>query len=270
MQIIDTHIHPDLIIEFQKNKNNIYYSYEKLIADSQRNSVIKLFCISTTNKNFTEYFNLADQFEEFYFSLGIHPTELKKDFFNDSLLELKNKISEARMDGLKLIGVGETGFDFFHDGGANRQLQEKGFHFQVSESIQADLPLIIHTRAATMETFDLLSSYKGRIRGTIHAFQDDKTWAKKFVDLGFKLGIGGSATYPKNEHIREAIRAVGIDHILLETDSPFLPPQSQRGSVNTPKNCYEIGCFVADILKKKEEYCLDKIFENTVKLFLVK
>lgn len=82
------------------------------------------------------------------------------------------------------------------------------------------------------------------------------------------LGIGGAITYPKNTHIREAVKSVGIEHLILETDSPFLPPQSQRGKVNMPNNCYEIGLFVSDILKTEKEYFFDKMYDNTIELFL--
>jgi TatD DNase family protein len=269
MQIIDTHIHPELIKNFQKKKNNTEYSYEELIEDSKKNAVVKMFCIATEIKNFDEYSYLATLFKEFYFSIGIHPTELLNNTLDDSLLELAKKIIQEKKNNNKLIGIGETGFDFFHtiekEAG---EMQEKAFHFQIEQSIKSNLPLIIHTRNATEKTYQVLSQYKGKIKGTIHAFQDTAEWAKKFVDLGFMLGIGGVITYPKNEHIREAIQAVGIEHIILETDSPFLPPQSQRGKINLPKNCYEIGCIAAKIIKKNEECFFEKIFENTVKLFL--
>lgn len=271
MQIIDTHIHPELITNFQKKKNNIEYSYEELIKDSKKNAVVKMFCIATEIKNFVEYSYLATRFKEFYFSIGIHPTELLNMTLNDSLLELEKKIIQEKKNNNKLIGIGETGFDFFHtiekEAG---EMQEKAFRFQIEQSIQFNLPLIIHTRNATEKTYQVLSQYKGKIKGTIHAFQDTTEWAKKFIDLGFMLGVGGVITYPKNTHIREAIQAVGIDHILLETDSPFLPPQSQRGKINFPKNCHEIGLFIANLLKTEKESLFNKIYNNTINLFFPK
>lgn len=269
MQIIDTHIHPELIKNFQKKKNNTEYSYEELIEDSKKNAVMKMFCIATEIKNFDEYSYLATLFQEFYFSIGIHPTELLNNPLDDSLLELKKKIIEEKKNNNKLIGIGETGFDFFHTSEEEAaEIQEKAFRFHIEQSIESNLPLIIHTRNATEKTYQVLSQYKGKIKGTIHAFQDTTEWAKKFIDLEFKLGIGGVITYQKNNHIREAVKSVGIEHLILETDSPFLPPQSQRGKVNMPNNCYEIGLFLSDILKTEKEYFFDKMYDNTIELFL--
>lgn len=269
MQIIDTHIHPELIKEFEEKKNNTKYSYERLIEDSKKNAIVKMFCIATETKNFDEYSYLASQFEEFYFSLGIHPNEVLNSTADDSLIELERKIINEKKNITKLIGIGETGFDFFHTNELESTItQEKAFRFHIEQSIQHNLPLIIHTRSATEKTYSVLHEYKGKIKGTIHAFQDNEKWAKKFIDLGFMLGIGGVITYPKNNHIREAVQTAGIHNIILETDSPFLPPQSQRGKTNFPYNCYEIGLFISNILKTDQEYFLDKVFQNTVQLFL--
>ncbi len=268
MKIIDTHFHPDTLIEFEKIKNNTIYSNKNIIKESKKNMVEAMFCISTSINNFEEYINKSLQYKEYYFSIGIHPCEIKNYDLEYMKSNLKSTIALCKNNRFKLIGIGETGMDFYRE--ENKiyaKEQAMIFNTQIELSIAYDLPLIIHTRNATDQTYSIIKSYSPNVRGTIHAFCDDYTWAKKFVDLGFKLGIGGVVTYPKNEHIRDAVKKIGIDNILLETDAPFLPIQSMRGKINHPLYCYQIGLYLSELLNIEKEICFAKIYNNTVKLF---
>ncbi len=268
MKIIDTHFHPETLIEFEKKKNKTTISNKKIIENSKKSSIDKMFCIATHLNNFEEYINLSLLHEEYYFSLGIHPCEFKNNELEDNILKLKETISYCQENKLKLIGIGETGIDLFHETGKEVfNNQEHLFKEQIQLSINHKLPLIIHTRNATNDTYQILKNYNSSLSGTIHAFCDDYLWAKKFIDLGFKLGIGGPITYPKNNHIRDAIKKVGIKHILLETDSPFLPIQSMRGKINYPQYCFDIGLQIAELLKIDQESCFKQIYQNTVNTF---
>lgn len=270
MKIIDTHFHPDILIELEKKKNNITFQNQNIIENSKKNMVEKMFCISTSINNFQEYINASIKHEEYYFSIGIHPCEIENQNIEDIILKLKNIIENTIKKKYKLIGIGETGLDYFRE--ENIILKKEQFylfHKQIEFSLLYNLPLIIHTRNATHDTYNILKSYNNKIYGTIHAFCDDYEWAKKFVDLGFKLGIGGVITYPKNEHIREAIKKIGCNNIILETDAPFLPIQKMRGQINHPKYCYEIGIYIANLLNINKEECLEIIYNNTINLFKI-
>lgn len=268
MKIIDTHFHPETLIEFEKIKNNTIFSNEKIIKNSKKNMLEAMFCISTSINNFSQYINDSIAYKEYYFSIGIHPCEIKNNDLKDSILKLKDTIALCKKNKLKIIGIGETGIDFYRE--EDKILAKEQiilFNTHIELSIIHNLPLIIHTRNATRETYEIIKNYSQKINGTIHAFCDDYTWAKKFIDLDFKLGIGGVITYPKNEHIRDAVKRIGIDNILLETDAPFLPIQSMRGKINHPEYCYNIGLYIADLLNIEKEICFDKIYNNTVKMF---
>jgi TatD DNase family protein len=270
MKIIDTHFHPDSLIEFQNSKNNVLLSQENIIENSKKNSVEKMFCISTEEKNFIEYLNLSKTHKEYYFSIGIHPCETKTINMEDTLIKLNSTIAEYKSKNYKIIGIGETGIDLYREAD-QKEIKHQAILFcqHIEYAIKYKLPLIIHTRNATEETFNILSNYKGKISGTIHAFCDNTLWAKKFIDLGFKLGIGGVISYPKNQHIREAIKDIGIEHLLLETDAPFLPLKSMRGKINHPQYCYDIGLLIAETLEIDHDYCFDKIYENTINTFSI-
>jgi TatD DNase family protein len=270
MKIIDTHFHPDTLIEFENKKNNAFYSNENIISECKKNMVETMFCISTEEENFNAYINLSNQYKEYYFSIGFHPNQAKIINLNDSLLKLKKHIIYCKEKKLKLIGIGETGIDLYREEDIIK-LKEQVilFQYHIELSIEHNIPLVIHTRNATSETYNILKNYKNKINGTIHAFCDDYNWAKKFIDIGFKLGIGGVISYPKNEHIRDAIKNIGIKNILLETDAPFLPMQFMRGKINHPMHCYNIGIFISNLLQINHEICFEVIYKNTLELFKI-
>lgn len=270
MKIIDTHIHPELIIEFEKKINNSFCDNNYIINKGSEKLIEKMFCICTELIELNNLRYISKNYEKYYFSIGIHPCEVKDSFGESLLFEMKENIFDIKSKKEKIIGIGEIGLDFWRSENSIYKKEQIDFFIgQIELAILFDLPLIIHTRNATEETYNILQQYRGRIRGTIHAFQYDKEWAGKFVDLGFVLGIGGIVTYPKNDHIREAIKHVGINHIVLETDSPFLPIQSMRGKINYPHYCYDIGMYVSQLLEMEKEFFFDQVYDNTIKIFIV-
>lgn len=270
MKIIDTHIHPELIIEFEKKINNSFFDHNYIINEGNEKLIDKMFCICTELIELDNLRYISKNYEKYYFSIGIHPCEVKHPLSESLLFEMRENIFDIKNKKEKIIGIGEIGLDFWREeNSAYKKEQIDFFIGQIELAILFDLPLIIHTRNATEETYDILKKYKGRVRGTIHAFQYDKEWATKFVDLGFVLGVGGIVTYPKNDHIREAIKHVGSSNIVLETDSPFLPIQSMRGKINYPHYSFDIGLYLSQYLEIEKELFFDQIYSNTIKIFSV-
>ena len=126
--------------------------------------------------------------------------------------------------------------------------------------------MVIHTRGAGPETLEVLEDYKG-LRGTIHCFSEDLQFAHKAISMGFVLGIGGTITYPKNNHLREVVQTVGLNHIILETDAPFLPPQIIRGKKNHPKYIKTIAEYIANLLEVPFEEVAEKTSDKARTLF---
>ena len=107
------------------------------------------------------------------------------------------------------------------------------------------------------------------MNGVIHCFGEDYEWAKKWLSLGFYLGINGLITYPRNEHVRKAVKSIGPEYIFYETDSPFLPIQKNRGSINTPEAIPEINDFIANILNMDRAKLAKIVFDNTKFFFKI-
>jgi TatD DNase family protein len=262
---IDTHAHPAMIRMFEKEKNNRLITDQDIIDDAKQQGIKKIFCIATEIHEFASLQALARQHPEYYFSIGTHPCDIIQGYDKNILI---NTVSDALASKDKIIGIGETGIDLYHNNSYNiLEAQTKIFKDHIEVAKLYNLPLIIHTRNATEITYALLKEYKNQVRGVIHAFCDGPEWAQKFVDLGFYLGIGGVTTYPKNNHIREAIKQVGMEHIVFETDSPFLPIQTMRGKINYPSYIHDISLYISNFLDKDPLHLADTVYQNTQRLF---
>lgn len=267
MLITDTHCHPGMIIEFEKNKNDNMVSYEFIIKEAASHQVRKIFCVSTERSDFSLLRDLSKIYPEFYFSLGIHPCDSTTHSLED-FEHLKREVNEACSKQEKIIAIGEIGIDCFHDSSPETLCkQQEAFDYQLALACEYHLPVIIHSRNATQHTLPILKKYRGRVEGVIHAFGGGIEEAQGYVDLGFSIGIGGVLTYPKNQALREAVRYLGLGSLVLETDAPFLPIQSMRGKVNYPQYCYAVGKEVAKLFGQEEEEVFEKIEQTVARVF---
>ena len=156
----------------------------------------------------------------------------------------------------------------FGDPQYNIEQQKDGFKYQIELALENDLALVVHTRDAGEETLYCLEPYKDQgLRGTIHCFSENLTFAQQTLEWGFVLGIGGTVTYPKNDLLRSVVQAVGIESIILETDAPFLPPQIIRGKQNNPAQVRTIALYLADLLNLSLEEISNATTKNVQRIF---
>jgi TatD DNase family protein len=160
-----------------------------------------------------------------YKSIGLHP-HFAAEGTPQALAELAGYIR-----GNNVAAVGETGFDFFKSGTSVEE-QEKVFRSLLVLAKEANLPVVIHSREAHAQTLAVLKEASLPRRGVIHCFTGDYSAAKDFIDAGYMLGIGGVLTFPNARALRETLKQVGLEHIVLETDGPWLAPQAVRGARN--------------------------------------
>jgi TatD DNase family protein len=150
----------------------------------------------------------------------------------------------------------------------NLKRQRDAFKAQIELALEHDLALIVHSRDAYDETLVILEEYKQNIsRAVMHCFSYDQTFAKTVTDWNFMLGIGGTVTYPKNNELRSIVETIDIKNIVLETDAPFLPPQSIRGKQNHPKEIAPIAQFIANLRAESFEYIAQQTTKNALTLF---
>ena len=178
---------------------------------------------------------VRDAWEAVRFAAGVHPHNAGHFA---AAAPSSGGVTRAQLTAFDACGIGEIGLDYHYDF-APRGVQREIFAAQLSLAKQVDRPVIIHTREATDDTFDILAQ-AGGIRGVFHCFTGDAAMARRALDAGFYLSFSGILTFPRAESIREAARLVPGDRLLVETDSPYLAPVPFRGRRNEPAHVVKV------------------------------
>jgi TatD DNase family protein len=214
---------------------------------------------------------IAASHEQVLAAVGVHPWTAAENFpadFDEKFPELvKNDV---------VIAVGEVGLDFVDNvfsGTVYRgnqelcRLQETALRKQISLAAEAELPLIVHCRGAYRRMISILDEEKAeRVGGVIHNFDESKATAGRLLDMGFFASFGGAVTYPEAAELRDTVRHVPLDGILIETDSPYMPHYLQRPEKNEPANVARVAQTLAEIKKMDVEELIDRTYKNFIKL----
>jgi TatD DNase family protein len=190
--------------------------------------------------------------------IGLHPCSVKENF-EDELKEVSH-----HLDQRPFIAIGEIGLDFYWDRTFTDQ-QYQAFHRQIQLAIEKDLPIVIHSRDATDECIEVVEAYPG-LRGVFHCFSGNTEQARKIMDTGFFLGIGGVVTF-KNAGLDKVIRETGLSQVILETDAPYLAPVPFRGKRNQPAYVKLVAEKLSSILELTVEEIAATTTANAKKLF---
>ena len=218
--MIDSHCHLD--------HEPLYSNINDVIKRSKENGLSKILTISTNSKSFENIKKIIDIDEIIYGSVGIHPHETSSDNMDkEFIIENANKFK-------KIIGVGETGLDFYYKN-SRKEDQIKSFETHIEASIELNYPLIVHSRNAEIDTFNILNNYKNsNIKILMHCFTGSKEFAKKMMKLNAYFSASGIITFKNSIELQETFKMIENDKILIETDSPFLAPMPMRGKKNEP------------------------------------
>jgi TatD DNase family protein len=192
--------------------------------------------------------------------MGLHPCSVKENV-DAELQEVQQHLQRRRF-----AAVGEIGLDFYWDKTFTNQ-QYAAFHRQIELALQHDLPIVIHSRNATDECIDVVCQYPG-LRGAFHCFSGNVAQAERLMALNFFLGIGGVVTY-KNAGLDKVLQEVGLSHVVLETDAPYLPPVPYRGKQNEPAYIRLVAQKLADLLAIELAEVAKITTANSKKLFRV-
>lgn len=232
--IIDSHCH----LDFPEFRNDI----KQVIDESKAKGVGKLLTISTRFSKFYDIIKLISPYDDIYCSLGLHPCHVHEERVFSA-----NEIV-ALCKTPKIIGLGETGLDYFHSTD-HVDLQKQSFLAHIEAAHRTGLPLIVHTRDAEEDTLQMLSHYINTMpfTGVIHCFSGSAGFAKKCLDLGLYISFSGIVTFKNAIEIQEVARLTPIDRILVETDSPYLAPTPFRGKTNHPAYTRYVAECIANI-----------------------
>jgi len=241
--------------------------------DSDRDAVIDRMRAAGVRTAITVGCDLADTHRAFtiahaydlYASAGIHPHEAK-----DAPDDIRAAF-EPFLENERIVGIGETGLDYHYDN-SPRDVQQRVLREQIAIARDANLPLILHHRDAFEDFVTILrAEWRDGMRGVVHCFTGDTAQAKTYVDeFGLYLGIGGIVTFKTAQPIRDAVVAVGLDHVVLETDCPYLAPVPHRGKRNEPAYVVETAKQLALLLELPFHEITARTTANAKTLFKIK
>ncbi len=218
--MIDSHCHLD--------HEPLYENINEIISRSKNVGITKLLTICTNLESFNKIKEIIDLDPIIYGTFGIHPHDA------DKFLVSKPEIIENLQYSKKIIGIGETGLDFYYNN-SDRKNQIKSFINHIEACLDTNLPLIVHSRSAETDTFDVLNKYKNNnLKILMHCFTGSYEFAKKLLDLNSYFSASGIITFKNSSNLRSTFENIPIEKIIVETDSPFLAPVPMRGKKNEP------------------------------------
>lgn len=226
---IDTHCHIS---------KEYFDDIPNLIAKIVKSGVNKVIVNGCDMKSNLEVLKLVEKYDIVYGALGFHPTELD-DFSDEQLIWLEKNINNK-----KIVAIGEIGLDYHYDN-TDKVKQKEVFEKQLQIASKYHKPVIVHSRDAINDTYNIISKYN--VIGSLHCFSSSKEMAERFIKLGFYIGIGGVCTYKNAKEIKEVIKAIDLEYIILETDTPYLSPEPVRKEKNTPCNIPIIASYIASL-----------------------
>ena len=245
---VDTHCHI-----FKSDYDNI----DEVLNNASNNNV-KYYINNGSDREYNkEVLELVKEYDNMYGALGIHPENVD-DYSLDDIEFIKNNLSNE-----KIVAIGEIGLDY-HYTKENKDEQIKLLEMQLSLAEEYNLPVIIHSRDATEDTINTLKKFN--CRGTIHSFSGSLETAKIYIKMGYLLGVNGVITF-KNCNIKDVIKEVGLDNIVLETDSPYLTPVPYRGMQNNPSHILDIAKFVNELYNVSLEELSYRTNENIKRMY---
>jgi len=218
--MIDSHCHLD--------HEPLYQNINEVIKRAKGIGLQKLLTISTTLASFDKIKNIVNLDPMIFGTFGIHPHETEANHVNkETLVKTITKLK-------KIIGVGETGLDFYYNH-SNKNRQIDSFKDHIEASIELNIPIIIHSRNAEDETFNILNSYKNKdLKILMHCFTGSYEFSKKLLSLGAFFSASGIITFKNSIDLQDTFKKIPLDRLLIETDSPFLAPIPMRGKKNEP------------------------------------
>ena len=218
--MIDSHCHLD--------HEPLYDNINQIIDRSKKIGITKLLTISTSIKSFKNILKIVDIDNIIYGTVGIHPHEVKNDLID------KFYLTENAKNNSKIIGIGETGLDFYYENSEKKE-QILSFEKHLDAAISLNYPVIVHSRSAENETYDVLNNFKSKNpKILMHCFTGSKNFAKKLIELNAYFSASGIITFKNSKDLQETFKFIDNDRILIETDSPFLAPVPMRGKKNEP------------------------------------
>ena len=256
--IIDSHCHLDY--------PNLYNNLDGIINRAKNNNVEYLLTICTTPDSFEKIKLIVSKYKNIFGTYGIHPHESSKFSYIDSkyILELKHEFN-------KIIGIGETGLDYYYNH-SDKKVQKKSFIEHIKAASELNLPLIVHSRNAENDTYEILKNEKKNLnlKVLMHCFTGSLDFAKKLLDIDCYISISGIVTFKNALDLTKTVSYIPVQKLLVETDSPYLAPLPYRGKSNEPSYIIHTIDKISKIKNLSNRNIIDHTTKNFKKLFSFK
>lgn len=248
---------------------------EEVLAEAKRAGVGRILVPTVGLVDAKKAIALAGEHEGVWAMAGIHPETLEDETRPENRAEWLaaggewgKKLEELVLSSKKVVGIGEIGLDFYYDKEkASKKIQTELFREQLELANKLKLPVVIHMREAEEEMREVIRGLNKIPQGQCHCWSGSEAFLKFILEEGFYISFCGNITYQSAQDLRELIKMVPADKLLLETDSPYLPPQSKRGSLNTPANVKITAEYIAALLGTQTETLINQTTKNALCLF---
>ncbi len=249
--IYETHAHYD-----DERFND---SRDELLAALPANNICRVINVGADITSSRASIALAEKYPYIYAAVGVHPHDVENMTERD--IDILRELSCHE----KVVAIGEIGLDYYYDADY-KDKQHIWFKRQLDLAREVSLPIIVHSRDAAQDTFDIISASKVR-SGVIHAYSGGVEMARDYINMGFYIGVGGVITFKNAKRLVEVVKNIPLDRILLETDSPYLSPEPLRGTCNNSQNIKYIADKISEIKQISPEIVIETTRKNAEHLF---
>ncbi len=247
MKYIDTHAH--ITSDFYNDDE-----LNQLLIESLNNNIEMILIPGTSKSNSLEAIKMSKLHDNIHAGVGIHPADVSN----------KNFMFLDDLDYKDVKFIGETGLDLYRESNPSIEDQVESFEKHIQIAIENNLPVVVHIRDAYEEAYAVMKKYKDVVF-ILHSFSGDLNWANKFLELNSYISFSGIVTFKNAIEMKEVAKAIPLERLLVETDSPFLTPAPNRGKKNEPANVKHVADYIASI--REEENVIETIYSNTKKVF---
>ncbi|MEL0027152.1 MAG: TatD family hydrolase [Perlucidibaca sp.] len=255
LRLVDSHCHLDLL-DLTRHQGSL----DAALDAARARGVGHFLCISVELERFDDIRVIAERHDDVSITVGVHPCHTSaRPPTVDELLALAAHP--------KVVGIGETGLDYFHDA-STKDIQHEMFSTHIEVSRRTGKPLIIHTRSSREDVLAQMRG-KGDEQAVMHCFTEDWDTARAALDLGYYISISGIVTFPKALELKEVARRIPLDRLLVETDAPWLAPVPYRGKSNEPAFVADTAAHIAELRGISVEHLAEATTANFHRLFRV-
>ena len=258
MELFDTHSH--------YNDEKFNEDREQIIKNTYESGVTKFVCAGYNIESSKKAIEMSQKYEFIYSICGISPNDIpqsEQELWKD-VAEISKIIKENKTN--KLVAIGEIGLDYYWNK-ENKELQKEAFIKQIDLANEFNLPIVIHSRDASVDTIDIIKKHQVKKSGIFHCCQPNQEMVRQALELGYYISFAGPITFKNSKNAPEVIKMVPIDRILIETDSPYLAPEPNRGKRNDCRNVKYVAQKIADVKGYSLEEVTKKTYENAMRIF---